>query len=149
VLREHGPLDLFWDNTGGPQLDAALQNFSDEGLIISCGAISQIKLDEKTAVKVLPPSLLLACVCSSHHAALQRIGEFSRRSITLRGFLAYRGASAVVVPRFYDEIVPLVLQGKITSREHRYNGLQEAGKALADVHLGVNIGKAVIVVAEE
>ncbi|GJE93493.1 NADP-dependent oxidoreductase [Phanerochaete sordida] len=129
VLQEQRPLDIFWDNTGGPQLDAALQNFRDEGLIISCGAISQNNLDEKTAVK--------------------HIGEFSRRSLTMRGILVYKGESAAVAPRFYDEVVPLVLQGKITSREHRYQGLQQAGKALADVHRGANTGKAVIVVAEE
>ena len=68
--------------------------------------------------------------------------------ITVRGFLTYRGESASVIPQFFDEVVPLVLQGKITSREHRYS-LKDGGKALADVHLGANIGKAVIVVSEE
>ena len=48
-----------------------------------------------------------------------------------------------------DEIVPLVKAGKITSREHRYHGLEHAGHALADVHTGANTGKAVIVVADE
>ena len=69
--------------------------------------------------------------------------------LTMRGFLAYQGESASVVPRFYNEVVPLVLQGKITSREHRYHGLREAGRALADVHRGANVGKAVILVAEK
>ena len=40
-------------------------------------------------------------------------------------------------------------QGKIKVREHRYHGLKEAGKALADVHVGANTGKAVIVVTED
>ena len=84
-----------------------------------------------------------------HLTRHQQIGEFSRRMLTMRGLLAYRGEAAVVVPCFYDGIVPLVLQGKITSREHRYHGLCEAGVALADVIRGANTGKAVIVVAEE
>lgn len=67
----------------------------------------------------------------------------------MRGFTVYHGESAVVVPKFYEEVVPLVVQGKITSREHRYKGLEESGKALADVHVGGNVGKPVIVVAEE
>lgn len=61
----------------------------------------------------------------------------------------YSGESAGVISGFFDEVVPLVVQGKITSREHRYQGLKEAGKALADIHRGANTGKAVIVVAEE
>ena len=68
--------------------------------------------------------------------------------LTVRGILVYSGASASVVPQFHDEVVPLVLQGKITSREHRYS-LRDAGRALADVHTGANTGKTVVVVAEE
>ena len=48
-----------------------------------------------------------------------------------------------------EEVVPLIQQGKIRVREHRYEGLREAGKALADVHIGANTGKAVVVVARE
>ena len=54
-----------------------------------------------------------------------------------------------MIEHFYDEVVPLVKEGRITSREHRYLGLKQAGQALADLHLGNNTGKAVIVVAEE
>ena len=50
---------------------------------------------------------------------------------------------------FESEIVPLFIEGKITSREHHYKGLEQAGKALADLHLGNNTGKAVIVVSGE
>ena len=67
----------------------------------------------------------------------------------MRGLLVFTGESVAVLPLFYDEVVPLLLQKKISVREHRYNGLQEAGKALADVHTGGNTGKAMIVVAEE
>lgn len=52
------------------------------------------------------------------------------------------------MPRFYDVVVPLVLEGKITSREHRFE-LKEAGEALLAVHLGKNTGKAVIAVSED
>lgn len=61
----------------------------------------------------------------------------------------YTGEAAPWLADFHKEIIPLVLQGKITSREHRYYGLNEAGRALADLHHGHNTGKAVIVVSEE
>lgn len=80
---------------------------------------------------------------------MQHFEEMFQRSLTVKGLIVYTGPSSSVLSQFYDEIVPLVEQGKISIREHRYNGLQEAGKALADVHSGGNTGKAVIVVAEE
>lgn len=67
----------------------------------------------------------------------------------MKGFLFARGETAHVLSGFFDEVIPLVKEGKITSREHRYNGLKAVGKALRDVHTGDNTGKAVIIVNEE
>lgn len=99
VLETNGPIDIYWDNVAGPTLDAALDNFRDEGLIIACGAISQASHDDSSVVR--------------------HFDEIFKRSLTVRGFTVYHGESAVVVPKFYEEVVPLVVQGKITSREHQ------------------------------
>ena len=40
-------------------------------------------------------------------------------------------------------------KGKIKNREHRFEGLQNAEKALQAVHTGENFGKAVIIVDPE
>ncbi|EKM57159.1 uncharacterized protein PHACADRAFT_208297 [Phanerochaete carnosa HHB-10118-sp] len=129
VLEDHGPIDIYWDNVAGPTLDAALRNFNNNGLIIACGAISQANHDDASVVR--------------------NFDQIFQRSLTVRGFITGQGESAAVVPKFYEEVVPLVLQNKITSREHKSHGLVEAGKALAEVHVGANAGKAVIVVADE
>ncbi|THH00054.1 hypothetical protein EW026_g2421 [Hermanssonia centrifuga] len=130
ILKEHGPIDIYWDNTSGPTLDAALKNMSHFGLIIACGAIS-------------------AASNNGEGSIIKNLEEIFQRSITVRGFLYRRGESAKVLPEFYDKITKLVLEGKITSREHRFNGLREAGEALESVHSGKNTGKAVIVVKDE
>ncbi|EKM60518.1 uncharacterized protein PHACADRAFT_110008 [Phanerochaete carnosa HHB-10118-sp] len=129
ILSEHGPIDIYWDNVAGPTLDAALINFNSEGLIIACGAISQAAHKDGSVVR--------------------HFEEIFQRSLTVKGFLLARGEAAHVLSSFYDEVIPLVKQGKITSREHRYSGLKSAGKALRDVHTGDNTGKAVIIVDEE
>ncbi|GJE93491.1 NADP-dependent oxidoreductase [Phanerochaete sordida] len=129
ILKEHGLIDIYWDHVAGSTLDAALKNFADGGLIISCGAISQASGDDSNTV---------------HH-----FDEIFKRSLTVKGILCYRGESASVVPEFFNEAVPLVISGKVSSHEHRYFGLEAAAKSLAGVHLGDNVGKAVIVVAEE
>lgn len=128
VLKEHGPIDIYWDNVAGPTLDAALLNLNDEGLIIACGAISQAAHSDGSVVK--------------------HFEEIFQRSITVKGFLVARGEAAHVLKDFFDDTVPLVQQGKITSREHRYDGLRAAAQALRDVHTGANTGKAVVIVDE-
>ena len=49
---------------------------------------------------------------------------------------------------FLQDTTKLVLDGVIKSRETKYHGVKEAGKALADVHHGQSFGKAVIVIDE-
>jgi NADPH-dependent curcumin reductase CurA len=34
ALKEHGPIDLFFDNVGGDQLEAALENMNMKGRVI-------------------------------------------------------------------------------------------------------------------
>ena len=53
------------------------------------------------------------------------------------------------LPAFFAEITPLVAQGKIKVRVQRYEGIEQAGQALADVQRGDNNGKALVVISEE
>ena len=71
------------------------------------------------------------------------------RSLTVQGFIWSTGPSAVVLDTFFDEVVPWILQKKITPFEHRYNGLPHAGKAMEDLHTGMNTGKATVIVADD
>jgi NADPH-dependent curcumin reductase CurA len=50
---------------------------------------------------------------------------------------------------FYAEVTAWVVEAKIKSLEHRYEGLENAEQALLDVQTGGNFGKAVIIVASE
>ncbi|THH00055.1 hypothetical protein EW026_g2429 [Hermanssonia centrifuga] len=130
ILKEHGPIDIYWDNTSGATLDAALKNMSFFGLIVACGAIS-------------------AASNNGDGSIVRNFEEVFQRSIAIRGFVYGMGEPAKVLPEFYEKATKLVLEGKITSREHRFNGLREAGEALEVVHSGKNTGKAVIVVRDE
>lgn len=78
----------------------------------------------------------------------QHFEEVFIRSLTVHGFTLSTGPSGAALPKFYDVATPLVLEGKITSHEHRFS-LKEAGEALASVHYGKNLGKAVIIVSED
>ncbi|THH32868.1 hypothetical protein EUX98_g1346 [Antrodiella citrinella] len=129
-LAKHGPIDIYWDNTAGPILDAALENFSFFGLIIACGAISESGNDPAAYVR--------------------HFGIIFQRCITVKGFLFRFGPEAEAAAVEFDKTIPqLVVSGKITHLEDRFIGLKEAERALESVHSGKNFGKAVVIVGDE
>ncbi|KAH8102036.1 NAD-P-binding protein [Cristinia sonorae] len=130
TLAEHGPIDIYWDNTAGPILDAALSNINFFGTIIACGAIAEASNDPNAYVK--------------------HFGKIFQHCVTVHGFLFRFGPEAEAASDAFDkEIPPLIAAGKITVHEHRFEGLKEAEKALESVHTGTNFGKTVIIAGAE
>ncbi|CEL53376.1 Zinc-type alcohol dehydrogenase-like protein PB24D3,08c OS=Schizosaccharomyces pombe (strain 972 / ATCC 24843) GN=SPAPB24D3.08c PE=3 SV=1 [Rhizoctonia solani AG-1 IB] len=52
ILAKEGPIDIYWDNAGGPTLEAALDACSVCARVVVCGAISQYNTSEPYAIKV-------------------------------------------------------------------------------------------------
>jgi hypothetical protein len=122
-------VDLFFDNVGGPTLDAVLANMAVGCRIVVCGAMSQYNLaapEKAHGIRNLP--LLLW-----------------RRS-RIEGF--------VVVPNF-QQVFPalegtlhrLFREGKIRNRAHVIDGLRNAPSALGLLFEGKNTGKLMVRVA--
>ena len=80
---------------------------------------------------------------------MQRFEEIFMRSLTVNGYIVTTGPTSAVLAGFFEEIIPLIQQKKISFKEHRYLGLEQAGQAMRDLHLGGNTGKAVIIVADD
>jgi NADPH-dependent curcumin reductase CurA len=119
-------VDLFFDNVGGPILDAVLENMAVGCRIVICGAISQYNLaDPKFAYGIRNLPLVLW-----------------RRS-RIEGF--------VVVPNF-KQVFPqleaclheLFRKGRIRHRCHIVDGLQQAPTALGFLFEGKNDGKLMV-----
>ncbi|KZV72729.1 alcohol dehydrogenase [Peniophora sp. CONT] len=129
ILKEHGPIDIYYDNVGGETLDLALKYASKKAHFIVCGMITGLNTARKTY-------------------AFQNMFEIVAKEISIQGFLW-----ASLVPRyskqFFDEIPKLVHEGKIKYQEDRSYGLKKVGEALLQVHTGANRGKKVVVVADE
>lgn len=124
-LRKGAPegIHVYFDNTGGPQLEAALAALRNYGRIAMCGSISGYN----TPVPG-PRNLLVA------------IGKRLR----LEGFIVSDHFKDM--PAFLDEAVPALHSGKLTSRETFVDGLVAAPAALIDLlHSGAgNIGKMIV-----
>ena len=118
-----GGIDVYFDNTGGPQLEAALFALRNHGRVALCGGISGYN----TPVPG-PRNLMLA------------IGKRLR----LEGFIVSDYLKDL--PEFLAEAVPALQSGKLINRETIVEGLDAAPAALLDLlHPGAgNIGKMIV-----
>lgn len=124
-LRELCPkrVDVFFDNTGGPILDAVLGRLADKARVVLCGAISSYNEQSK------PPG------------PRNYLNLISRRA-RMEGFISwdYWGRWGEIT----DTLGAWVADGKLQHRSHVFEGLEAAPQALNAMFLGENIGKVVI-----
>lgn len=124
-LRELCPkrVDVFFDNTGGPILDAVLGRLADRARVVLCGAISSYNDRFKPPG---PPNYL---------------NLISRRA-RMEGFISWDHWGR------YAEIMEVlggwVADGRLRHRSHLFDGLEQAPRALNAMFTGENIGKIVI-----
>ncbi len=128
-LKKAAPdgIHVYFDNTGGPQLEAALYALRDFGRVALCGGISNYNTPGPG-----PRNLTLA------------IGKRLR----LEGFIVSDHLKEM--PAFLAEAVPALKAGKLVSHETVVEGLDAAPGALMDLlHTGAgNIGKMVVKLGE-
>jgi len=119
-------IHVYFDNTAGPQLEAALYVLRNHGRVALCGGIAGYN----TPVPG-PRNLALA------------IGKRLR----LEGFLVIDWTKEM--SEFLAEAVPALQSGKLINRETVVNGLDAAPSALIDLlHPGAsNIGKMIVKLA--
>ncbi|KAJ7227450.1 hypothetical protein GGX14DRAFT_419629 [Mycena pura] len=131
ILRENGPLDLYWDNVGGSHLAAAIDALTVSGRIIMCGVAEEYNVAHEDRYPVKNTSLIF------------------KKRLRVQGFLIADHAQTMV-PRFFSEIPALVAQGKLLSQEHLIQGIENAPNAFVDMLKGgFPVGKPIIVVAQE
>jgi NADPH-dependent curcumin reductase CurA len=122
-LREHGPVDVYFDNVGGDHLEAAIFAMADFGRIAACGAIAEYNADSPTPG---PRNLMMVV---------------SKR-LTLRGFIVSDHRD--VTPEFYRLAGQWVAEGSLTWRETIVDGLDHAVDAFLGLHRGDNTGKMLV-----
>jgi NADPH-dependent curcumin reductase CurA len=124
-LRELCPkrVDVFFDNTGGPILDAVLGRLADHARVVLCGAISSYNDHHKPPG---PPNYL---------------NLISRRA-RMEGFISWDAWGR------WSEITATLAEwiadGTLTHRSHVFEGLEAAPQALNAMFLGENTGKIVV-----
>jgi NADPH-dependent curcumin reductase CurA len=121
-------IDVYFDNVGGEQLEAALEIMRQRGRVALCGAISTYNGEDPAP----GPRNLFNAVA---------------RGLTLRGFLARMYAHRMV--DFRDEMRGWLADGRIVYAEHRYTGLEHAPRALIELFSGLNVGKVLVQIDDD
>ncbi len=122
-LREHGPVDVYFDNVGGDHLEAAIFAMADHGRIAECGMIADYNAD---APAPGPRNMMML---------------ISKR-LTMRGFIVTDHRD--VAGDFYRTVGPWLADGSLAYRETVVDGIDNAVDAFLGLHRGDNTGKMLV-----
>ncbi len=116
-------IDVYFDNVGGPQLEAALGALRPFGRVIACGAISRYN-DERAE----PGPRNMALVVTNR--------------LRLQGFIVLDHAGRY--RDFLAEVGPWVAAGELVYRETVLEGIERLPEAFAGLFRGANVGKMLV-----
>ncbi len=127
-LKEHCPrnVDVYFDNVGGPILDAVLGRLAQGGRVALCGMISSYLTGEHSGLANYT-YLLARCGLMQGFNTLNEWGRF---------------------PEAFAHLKQWESEGRLEHREHVLDGLEHAVDALNGLFTGANIGKTVVKVAD-
>ena len=121
-------IDLYFDNVGGPTLEAALAVLRMRGRVVACGAISQYNATELPSG---PRNLFLVVT----------------KRLRIEGFIVSDHFDRM--PAFLGEVAPWVRDGSVRYRETVVDGIENAPAAFIGLLAGENIGKMLVRVGPE
>ncbi|HXT82203.1 MAG TPA: NADP-dependent oxidoreductase [Acetobacteraceae bacterium] len=119
-------IDVFFDNVGGPTLDAALLHLRIGARVVVCGRISQ--------------------TASSSLYGVRNLGLLIGKRARMQGFVVFDYHDRYREARSW--LAAQVRAGRLQQRLHVINGLERAPDGLGMLFRGENHGKLVVKVAE-
>ena len=129
ALKEKCPkgIDVYFDNVGGEILDAALTRLRMHARIVICGAISQYN----NKVKVKGPSNYLSLL----------VNRATMQGMVVMDYAKDYGRAA-------QEMAGWIMQGKLTSREAIFEGIENFYETFGRLFSGDKQGKLILKVIE-
>jgi NADPH-dependent curcumin reductase len=118
-------IDLYFDNVGGPTLDAALLHLREAARVVLCGRISQVVADQPYGIR--------------------NLGQLLARRGRMQGFQVFRYHDRYEEARAW--LAARHREGRLSQRLHILDGLHQAPGALGMLFRGENTGKLVVQVS--
>jgi len=116
-------IDVYFDNVGGAQLEAALFALRPFGRVVACGAISRYN-DERP------------------EPGPRNLGLIVTKRLRVQGFIVVDHGDRY--PAFFAEVGPWVRDGKIACRETIVDCFEQLPAAFAGLFRGDNVGKMLV-----
>ncbi len=116
-------VDIYYDNVGGPILNAMLLTMKVQGRIVCCGMISDYNRTEN-------PN------------PITNLWEVVARQLTLQGFLLFTYQDQV--PAALDQLAQWIADGEIKVAEHITHGIAQTPQAFCELMQGQTRGKALV-----
>ena len=116
-------VDVYFDNVGGPTLNAMLMTMKTQGRIVACGMISDYNR-------------------SDDPNPITNLWQVVARQLTIQGFLLYSFSHAVPAARAH--LNRWVSEGKIKVLEHITRGIANTPAAYTELMSGKTVGKALV-----
>ncbi len=117
-----GGVDVYFDNVGGPILDAVLPLLKNGARIAMCGLVSQYNATEPYGVR--------------------NLREIFNHRVNVRGFVLSDHRD--LWPAAAEELMQAYAAGQLKSRETIVDGLENAAQAFIDMLEGANVGKQIV-----
>lgn len=129
-LARFKPLNIYFDNVGGDQLEAALDTAANHARFIECGMISQYNEP-------------------SNHG-IRNLTQILNKRIRLQGFnISDNLFDPNFQEDFHSKALKLIANGELQIKEDVTIGLEHAAEAFVGIFQGKNFGKAVIQIAKD
>ncbi|KAI0995991.1 hypothetical protein K3495_g12189 [Podosphaera aphanis] len=128
-----GGIDIYFDNVGGEQLDAALEAINENGRIVCCGMISDYNK------------------CLHEKYSYKNLLNVATKRLTLAGFsvidfLKKNKENNFV--RMTSNVSYCLKAGKLKTRNHVIDGIENSPRGFVGMLKGENIGKTMIKIAD-
>ncbi len=121
-------IDVYFDNTGGDILGAALRRMRPHGRIVCCGVVSQYDTDDPAPGPRGVPGLLV------------------NNRVRMQGFLVFDYADRYAEAR--AQLKEWVTSGRLVPWMDEFEGLERAPEAFVDLLAGGNVGTRIVRVAD-
>lgn len=123
-------IDIYYENVGGEQLEAAIDSLNTFGRIVACGMISQY--NKAPAERYAVPNLM----------------NIVAKRLLIRGFIVSdKDMGPVYAKEHHDNVSKWIHEGKFISKIHVFEGLDNAADGFIGMLQGKNYGKAVLQIA--
>lgn len=120
-------VDIYYDNVGGEQLEAALEAMNLHGRIVACGMISQYN------------------VTGDDRYPLRNLTHVVRKRLDFKGFIV---SDDFMGPKYLEEhqknITKWLKDGSFKAKNHETVGMENAAEGFVGMLKGENFGKAVL-----